>query len=154
MVIVTTIFLLGAVVFQSVYNVYVSPTPYSFHCLYTSMQVFNCFSLCQLLLSFFLCQNRASNSYISACLDQLLYLLWLFCFFKSKNDLVVSVDASLAGKGRLEIDSGLPILKYEKTDERIYSCSFVPKKTGKYDILAKYNGVMVEGSVQDNHSNE
>ena len=57
----------------------------------------------------------------------------------------VSVDASEAGKGRLEIDSGLPILKYEKVEERVFACTFVPKKPGKYDVVARYNGIMVEG---------
>ena len=57
----------------------------------------------------------------------------------------VAVDASAAGQGQLEIDSDLPIREYNTIGERMYSITYVPKKTGSHDLSVKYNGIVVEG---------
>ena len=58
----------------------------------------------------------------------------------------VSVDASATGQGQLEIDSDLPIREYKTIGERVYNIQYVPKKTGKHDLMVKYNGIIVDGN--------
>ena len=58
---------------------------------------------------------------------------------------MVSVDASAVGKGQLEIDSDLPIREYNTIGERVYSISYVPRKTGSHHLTVKYNSIVVEG---------
>ena len=63
-----------------------------------------------------------------------------FCFYNS-------VDAKEVGRGRIEIDSDLPVLRYDKVSEKCYRVSFVPKKAGLHDLVVKYNDRVVGGKI-------
>ena len=51
-------------------------------------------------------------------------------------------------QGQLEIDSDLPVRKYDKLAPNVYHVIFVPRKLGHHDLVIKYNSVVVEGESQ------
>ena len=50
------------------------------------------------------------------------------------------VDASEVKKGTLEIDSDLPIHKYDKLGHNRYQVTFIAMRPGHHDLVIKYDG--------------